>query len=652
MHGGATDQNYSVSNTTPNDSDDSSKLTKLNEFFSALDEAPSRDDLAKGFELFNEAVKTNLTDSELNEVTEKIKNLQDLVLLLESAEKLGSEEGLGVERVEKWEKLQKDFEEIKKSETLPKELIKSTENQIQKQSKSALTLVTQDAWNFATKLGGDFGAAVRAAVTPSSPSSVYGPPEPPKSYFDSDYGSYNLPGTLPRSTLDPVTKKWIPYQDTLEGMRDSSRGGSMSSSGGHSSNTESGLGLGSNSTEYSSPPSSSFNPKTNPESPPSSTALLGSATGPSPVTGGVGSSGAPIPASTGTPSGGTSGSTPGAIAGHGKVGGSNSPGTTSPSANATPRPSNVPELPSTGLEKSPPDAQLNLAKDIKKNEPKLLGALAPKTQTGLVEQTSPSTVGGAQATGTSLVAPQEIFESRKPQQGPRNYVYRDGDKGTGRAFKEDPAGASSASDKGKLDSSTPPTNSDFSSSGKNISEEPKPSSPQQTFKKAAVQLVSGSESTDLEGKAATESETQQPSNSIAKPTANVAKPEQGEKTTYEIQESLLKNKIDPFAAVDSKTPNVGFGQRTTPGPKRDLEVFAETSNGPVSETTSTDISQAPIKAGTAEVVTTKRGLASSKPISSIKTDSGSASGGLNNLKRQAQATLVNWTERFLKFLKE
>jgi hypothetical protein len=271
-----------------------------------------------------------------------------------------------------------------------------------------------------------------------------------------------------------------------------------------------------------------------------------------------------------------------------------------------------------------------------------------------VEQTSPATVGGAQAPGPSAVGgPQEVFESikPKPQQGPRNYAYGNyaSDKsakggGTGRAFNDGTTRPPSALDKGTLDSSTPPTNSGFSSLGKPISEEPNPPSSSQTFQKASVQLVSGSDRTDdSEVKRSTESGTQLSPTSIAKPTAAVAKPEQGD---------FLKNNIDPFAAVDSKTPNVGFGQRTTPRPKRDLEVFAQTSNGPVYETNPSDDSKAPIRAGTAEVVTTRRELASSKQNSSTKTVSGSALGGLNNLKRQAQATLVNWTERFLKFLKE
>ncbi len=102
------------------------------------------------------------------------------------------------------------------------------------------------------------GISVKPAPTP-----VYGPPLPPKDPLFSS-ASYGLNFGAPRSTYDPLTKKWTPYQDTVEGLVDymqgssagagsaSGSGSSSASSGSSSSGGSHSSGSGSSSSSFDS----------------------------------------------------------------------------------------------------------------------------------------------------------------------------------------------------------------------------------------------------------------------------------------------------------------------------------------------------------------------------------------------------------------
>jgi hypothetical protein len=441
VHGGNTSTNTDSSSTTSGWGEPGEANILAEKFIQSFSEfekgVPSAEEMRKVYADLNE-LKDKVSDEKFNALVDKVSALQDVYLLLDRAEDLsGSKDSL----IDQTAKLGELGEELKSlEEKIPAEVKEAAWEKIKKKGDSNLSAMGEQALDFGKKLAEKVGINLGKPA----PAQEYGPSLPPRDHYSST--SYGLNFGAPKSTYDPLTKKWTPHQDTVEGLvdymqRSSAGSGSASGSGSSSGSSGSSFSGGSHSSGFASEsesesvvPSTVGSSTLNPSPSPTSLALASETP--------TGVSQPPISGSTSkaTPSplagGSTAPSTPTGGGGHG--GGSQTGnGASLPVGTNVQTPSTTPSVDASAIGQIQAEKQKALAKDsigksteelgkalsAGKTSPPLISFSDLKPENGLVGTTQPET--GVQTLENRASAGQVTRYQNSPEPQTRSYASND-----------------------------------------------------------------------------------------------------------------------------------------------------------------------------------------------------------------------------------
>jgi hypothetical protein len=530
---------------------------------------PSPQEMRKVYDDLNE-LKDKVSDKQFNELVDKVSALQDVYLLLDRAEDLSGSKDSLVDQTAKLGKLGEELKDLE--EKIPSEVKEAAWEKLKKKGDSNLSAMGEQALDFGKKLAEKVGINLGKPA----PAQEYGPSLPPRDHYSST--SYGLNFGAPKSTYDPLTKKWTPYQDTVEGLVDYMQRSSASSGSGSGSGSGSASGSGSSSGSSGSSFSGGshsigFASESESESESVVPSTVGSSTlnpSPSPTSLALASetptgvSQPPISGSTSkaTPSplagGSTAPSTPTGGGGHG--GGSQTGnGASLPVGTNVQTPSTTPSVDASAIGQIQAEKQKALAKDsigksteelgkalsAGKTSPPLISFSDLKPENGLVGTTKPET--GVQTLENRASAGQVTRYQNSPEPQTRSYASND------RFITPEKAASSNSAKEIKSNSDTSSSETFSGSNPTNTSvgeQKPLP----KANKTSVALLGNGPYQSDLEeiaqpGPAAKNLE---PPNLLAKP-----EPKSEDLTVSQMQETLMKGQgIGPFAGVSPTRPKI------------------------------------------------------------------------------------------------